>query len=80
MVSVCLKRSRGRISLLTRILVKIMSRKSFHKLYAKSFVNSAKDRYFLIFNNDSRNMFVKTSEENYFLIFLIMLPKHVLVK
>ena len=60
---VCLMKIGVRIVLLTRILVilKTMSKK-FHGLYAKSFCDSAKDRYFLKFRNGKRNV----REENYF--------------
>ena len=41
----------------------------------KKFDDSAKDRYFLRFNNDNKNMLVNSSEGNSF-IFPLMLPKH----
>lgn len=59
MVSVCLVRSR---------LLIFNHVKEIHGLYAKRFGDSAKDRHFFKFHNDSRNMFVNTSKGIFFLI------------
>ena len=54
---------------------KIISRK-FHGTCAKSFGNSAKDRNFLRFQKDSRNVFVNTSKGNFFLVITLLKQVH----
>ena len=64
------------IFLLTRILVRTMSRK-IPGLCIKSFAGLVKYYYFLRFRTGSRNIFVNKKQKNFFFIFLIMLPKSV---
>ena len=75
---VCLMKIHFLVFVLTRILVKTLSRK-FYVLYAKSFGDSANGRYFLRFRDGSKNMFVNTNKGNCLFIFLITLLKHLLM-
>ena len=52
------------------------SRKFHGNFCANNFGKAAKLRYFLRFQNGSRNMFVNTSKRNWSFIYLIMLSKH----